>query len=130
MNRRFFLKVIGALSVGLIVPKKLSGPIDELQIVRLPNHDFVVDQYKISKGSQSVSCCIHEHQDLVDCHGLCATDSLFELIVDRLEYKDCFNRGPKLVELTTPDRIKLYKFLRKARGPHFCSHHNYKMSTI
>ena len=143
MNRRFFFQAVGAVSLGVIVPPKmtLANVSDELQIIKLPDDPdrFVNGRYEISKGNRSKTCNMECGQDLIDCHGLCATKEWFDIIVAELEYDtkawrigddgvvDC---GPRLVVLTKSDKVKLLKFCIKMRGPHKCAYYNYEMSPL
>lgn len=141
MERREFLLSLASLPlVGLFHPefKRLDW---DLRFRKLPDdpNSFVQGQYKISKGPYSVTTHHCAGQDLLDCHGLCATIEWADIIKQELEYgndglkklyslgwdcpqaeRDYWLKKLKRVEVSKVERTKIVLFCNKLRGEHPC----------
>lgn len=142
MDRRNFLLSVASLPLLELVwelPefKRLDW---DLRFEKLPNdpNSFVQERLKIIKGPYKVvtnNC----GQDLLDCHGLCATIEWADMIRQELEYgpeglmklyslgwdcpqseRDYWLKKLRRVEISKLDRAKIILLCHKLRGEHLC----------
>lgn len=83
MNRREALKIIGGTVVGLLIPTPIIA--NELKICYKTSNWFDI-KIEFTKGVVNTNCSMVTAQDLIDSHGICATDELTFLIKQQLEY--------------------------------------------
>jgi len=144
MNRRDFSKIVMAsfVSPSLFLdykPKQMNWDLRFHKLPFYPNPDLFVQnqEYEIIKGPHSVKTYVNAGQDLLDCHGLCATFEWASIIRQELEYGsegirklyslgwDCPDREYwvkklKRVEISKVEYAKLILFCHKLRGEHPC----------
>lgn len=145
MERREFL--FSLASLPLITLPKLPFPefkrLDwALRFEKLPaDPDSFIQHgyYRVSKGPYKVIVNHYCGQDLLDCHGLCATIEWADIIKQELEYgkdglqklyslgwdcpqaeRDYWLKKLKRVEISKIDRAKIVLFCNKLRGEHPC----------
>jgi len=161
MNRRDFLATVGSMALVPVLPNFLVAapkPVHwtllcPLRIREIPWPDdwHIRDtKIEISKGPYKVSFAGCGPGDLHDCHGLCATDEMVQMLVDQLEigdeglrhlystwewsdYSDEGNsRRMQLIEnyrwfrLTYEEKSQIWACINKNRGEHDCVHKHHK----
>lgn len=132
MNRRNFLKSAVVLAAAPTV------------LLSQPKSGLVWDSFKgwfnpyniiVSKNGFATTFA-SELTDLQDCHGLCATDEMVEIIVFDLEYgaeawkrlihtddektRDKLKKSLKRVSITPYERNEIYIAVKNLRGQHDC----------
>jgi hypothetical protein len=145
-DRRDFLKVATASLVAPALlwdykPKQMDWDLRFYQLPFYPDSDSFIQhqKYEIIKGPYSVKTYATAGQDLLDCHGLCATIEMADLIKQELEYgseglkklwelgwdcpqaeRDYWLKKLKRVEISGIERCKIVLFCNKLRGKHPC----------
>lgn len=126
MNRRDFLLSSAAVVAGACCATTAVAASDQpLCIVRMPGDDFRCWRFVISKGPYKFQV-YGEVGDLLDCHGLCATTELAEIIIYEIEVGTVAPFGepppPKRVTLSRREKMRVHRLAHQLRGPHECCH--------
>lgn len=146
MNRREFIKTTSALVVGLALPNFGIAKPDLLQIRRIPHsRDWDINGHtiEISKGPYKTS--FGGCSDLLDCHGLCATDEMTQMVIDDLEIggenlrllssntilnRIALVRSLRRFHLSKDERRQIWFALKEDRGNHNCVHGTKRWNSI
>lgn len=147
MNRRGFLKTAAILAAVPVLPDLPVPGIDwTLRIRRLHvSDDFVKEKFQIVKGPVSVVYPWCSVQDMLDLHGICATDDLTQIVINDLEHPnywklylerkiDCSDdtarqalwKETQAMTLTPQEKNRIFLFIDRLRGEHNCVHRYHK----
>lgn len=111
-----------------------------IKFEKIVDYDAFCRKIRISKDNYSIDL-YDGFTDLIDTHGICATDDMVNLISQEIEFgiknikelwkmnnytekalDESKKRGIQLrrVRLTKEEKREIYKFVDKLRGPHDC----------
>ncbi len=131
MKRRTFMRLLGAMSFGLLTKSSFASfePITcplKITKCRAREGSLLSDYYELTKGPNDVSLHFCDAQTLVDCHGLCVVDELFYVLTFQLEYGKTALPSLPLPEspwkLSVDERTQVRDLVKTVVGKHDCVH--------
>lgn len=150
MIRRDFLKIPAVLFLPSVPASAFASvplqqePLFEIVFDKHPIDSFMypMEKMTVRKGeyssSTSTGLC-----GLRDCHGICATVEIFQMICKDIEYghnpnwrswefddpfQIPFYNEEKRITLLLSERRQIAEHLVRLRGPHKCVHNGYRIS--
>lgn len=150
MKRREFLAASAGLVLAPALPTIIVKPDMRLRCETFTtSDDFCPHKYRVWKGPYESVGHAGVGQDIIDSHGICATEEWAWLVREELEYgpnyREMFYRMSELpfhefydeerkriqdsmrvVQVTKPEFWRMVRFFAGIRGPHDCILQHYR----